>query len=979
MSHQLRHSYAQATADATLVLGDVPGWALISQEERDKAASSGAAMPDGCLSAETMVTTPDGPRTIGSMVGACTVLTDQGWRRAEVQSFGVKALRAVVLRSGDRERTVFATARHRWYLGDGRIVETDDLDSGCLVPEVRQDRRNANLLGPANHGVAAVAEQTPDTPGGVVVIDHERRPLTTCSGVAPSGCGLTVAESAQAALAAHESGELSIPDAVLPPENPFSAGEPAGIAYDNLVRAATRPVPDTELTIGSAVAVASRKVRVGTLDLADPADDGTDILNGLTGRAHRSEPIQCWRVVAVWATDRIEEVFCAVVPVLHRFVLADGILTGNSYPITTCDGENSVATAIKAVGRGSGSHNAIRKHIATRAKSLGCSSLLPDNWNADGSLKGDSSSATDPLAAAAPPLAQDNDVGIDPSDTCQNAGCEHPASAHGDAPLGDMTGACGTAGCTCTALAVAGDSLQTSDDGDGASGGAATVLPGPVEGDAGLDSGDAPELAEGEGGGASAPMAPGAIGASASFQDEGLAPGEIEGPAFTIPVAIVEGIPTGDGRQITPGALDWLPCPLPLMGLKTSAHDPSGMSANDPAYIIGRIDYIRRSADNANIIQAGGVLLTTEHGLEWAEIIGQMGRVGVSADVVDVESEISVTEDGIGEDDEFLEDMDVIETLTKGTIAALTCCPMPAFPSCYIVLGTEAPETAPTMTPTAAQAGMAYRIANAETCEPCAEGTTPALVAAGGPLAPPTAWFQDPAFTNGDPRLVELVDQKTGRPTGKYSCPITVTADGRVFGHLATWGVCHTDYLQRGRCITAPHSKTGYALFHSGSVLTAEGTIVDTGPLTVDGSHANLHMSLAAAQAHYDNSATRVANVRAGEDEYGIWVAGAIHPEASDAQVYTLRSTPLSGDWRPWGTSDELIAGHGVNTAGFPQPKATLRDGRVQSLVAAGVPCYAKPAATDGDRLTQLERAMAPLLPLAADGLRTQFAAARAE
>ncbi len=56
-----------------------------------------------------------------------------------------------------------------------------------------------------------------------------------------------------------------------------------------------------------------------------------------------------------------------------------------SYPIAD---EEDLKNAIHAVGRGSGSHGAIRKHIAARARSLGKSSLIPDNWNPDGSLKG---------------------------------------------------------------------------------------------------------------------------------------------------------------------------------------------------------------------------------------------------------------------------------------------------------------------------------------------------------------------------------------------------------------------------------------------------------------------------------------------------------------------------------------------------------------------------------------------------------------
>lgn len=55
-----------------------------------------------------------------------------------------------------------------------------------------------------------------------------------------------------------------------------------------------------------------------------------------------------------------------------------------SYPINT---KADLRKAIKAVGRGGADHNAIRKHIAKRAKALGLEALVPDNWNADGSLK----------------------------------------------------------------------------------------------------------------------------------------------------------------------------------------------------------------------------------------------------------------------------------------------------------------------------------------------------------------------------------------------------------------------------------------------------------------------------------------------------------------------------------------------------------------------------------------------------------------
>lgn len=55
-----------------------------------------------------------------------------------------------------------------------------------------------------------------------------------------------------------------------------------------------------------------------------------------------------------------------------------------SYPIKS---KADLRKAIRAVGRGGADHDAIRKHIVQRAKALGLLSMIPDNWNQDGSMK----------------------------------------------------------------------------------------------------------------------------------------------------------------------------------------------------------------------------------------------------------------------------------------------------------------------------------------------------------------------------------------------------------------------------------------------------------------------------------------------------------------------------------------------------------------------------------------------------------------
>jgi hypothetical protein len=180
-------------------------------------------------------------------------------------------------------------------------------------------------------------------------------------------------------------------------------------------------------------------------------------------------------------------------------------------------------------------------------------------------------------------------------------------------------------------------------------------------------------------------------------------------------------------------------------------------------------------------------------------------------------------------------------------------------------------------------------------------------------INPPKAWFEDPKF-----------DRKTR---------LTVTDDGHVFGHLAAWGECHRDVTAK-ECILAPHSAQEYRPFHLGSVVTAEGEVIDTGKIVMDTRHAGIHLGYAAAAIHYDNTGDEIAAIRCGEDEYGIWFAGAVVPEATPQKIAKLRRSPLSGDWRRENGSLELTAALAVNAPAFPV--YSMEDDERTALVAAG-------------------------------------------
>ncbi|QDH93504.1 RNA ligase [Gordonia phage Verity] len=160
--------------------------------------------------------------------------------------------------------------------------------------------------------------------------------------------------------------------------------------------------------------------------------------------------------------------------------------------------------------------------------------------------------------------------------------------------------------------------------------------------------------------------------------------------------------------------------------------------------------------------------------------------------------------------------------------------------------------------------------------------------------------------------------------------PLQVTKDGRVYGHLAGWKTNHIGY---SKPTPPPRSATGYKYFHQGLAPTNEGDL-PVGYLTLGTGHAGEGDAMSAA-AHYDNTGAQVAQVRVGEDDHGIWLAGRVLPTTDDMQRQTLRRSSLSGDWRKikdpttGRKSMELVAALSVNVPGFPIP-------RTEQLVASG-------------------------------------------
>ena len=391
-----------------------------------------------------------------------------------------------------------------------------------------------------------------------------------------------------------------------------------------------------------------------------------------------------------------------------------------------------------------------------------------------------------------------------------------------------------------------------------------------------------------------------------------------------------EGEMTGDGRMIEDGALRWDDLPIPL---RVAFKDVGG---HDGAEVCGRIETVERR-EGGDIYATGTFDLGSAVGAEAFRQVSEKMSNGVSIDTDDVTfrimakadmPEADIADSGNASDDDepdpegrvkvaAMSSSDELTVIESARLRAATLVAVPAFATARVYAAGQSP------------AKPAEKDGTGETEEkveaPAAPRSRDSLTAAAIPTAPPEAWFKDPALTG---------------PTA-----LVVEDDGRVYGHIAAWGTCHIGQI--GKCVEPPTSPSNYAYFRTGALRTAEGTSVAVGHLTMGTGHAGPRDSANAAAEHYDNTGTVFADVAAGEDAYGIWVAGSLRPGITPEQVRVARSAPISGDWRTIRGSLELVGALAVNVPGFPvpRPQGLLASGEVKSLQASGVVAHDDSAA----------------------------------
>lgn len=313
---------------------------------------------NNCLAAETEFITDRGIRRLGDAVGESVRVRSVGggWKDATIKSFGTQPLLRVVMCRGKYEREVFATPGHRWLIKPSGhdpttekttvdLQESDRLPSvfGQLSPLVRPSAFGIShgiVFGDGTRGVSHRSSAS------VVLCGEKANQLVKFFPLSPT----------KAVPAGIHVGDLprSWKDAPrLDESQSYLYGWLAGyFATDGcfsrgsaMLSSAKREHLETARDVAVQLGIGCNPIRVAervgygaeptplyTLPLiADTLRDDFFLMPVHRARftaSARRKP-HPWFVKSVEPTDRVEEVFCAVVPDGQAFALEGNVLTGN--------------------------------------------------------------------------------------------------------------------------------------------------------------------------------------------------------------------------------------------------------------------------------------------------------------------------------------------------------------------------------------------------------------------------------------------------------------------------------------------------------------------------------------------------------------------------------------------------------------------------------------------------------------------------
>lgn len=345
------------------------------QKGHDSSPSAGVLVdPNGtsiynCLAAETEVITWEGVRPIAELAGGVhKVLTPGGvWRDAPFMQYPDAELFKVTLSRNGVTKEVCATANHRWFkrAGAGRALKevvTEALRPKDRLPSVLPAKpinwtmdREGFLHGVVFGDGTAVKGST----HGRVMLFGEKMQLTSylnVPGTHHSRSHATDTTPAHRAVSGRLAHMKSLPREGASDEYllGFLAGyiatdgcvsEEGNVTLHSSKKGDLKWVRDTAMRLGLStyhIGVQSRKgyraydTRIYKLNFVNSTlapelflreDQRSRYTEGLNREYERTG----WQVLSVEATGRVEPVYCAEVPEVHAFALADNLLTGNCF------------------------------------------------------------------------------------------------------------------------------------------------------------------------------------------------------------------------------------------------------------------------------------------------------------------------------------------------------------------------------------------------------------------------------------------------------------------------------------------------------------------------------------------------------------------------------------------------------------------------------------------------------------------------
>lgn len=376
-------------------------------------------------------------------------------------------------------------------------------------------------------------------------------------------------------------------------------------------------------------------------------------------------------------------------------------------------------------------------------------------------------------------------------------------------------------------------------------------------------------------------------------------PGQATAP---IRLYFAEGERTPDGRCIDPNAINFDRPPPYSIRLQTRQPESGGHAGAEVCGVINRI-----ARDGLTIVADGLLDLSLEAGISAYNLITNRTMQTWSPDLGD--AVIDTEENYDDEDANLMSDQAQVHHFVKASFLGATLVAMPALASAVVELLNDDGSVlipAPQRTgPTEEPVGVTHEPNIFKYITDRTDHEISEIAACAGPTAPPPEFFEDPNL----PELQRFV---------------TITADGRVFGHISAWDECHIGIL--GRCVTIAEIDRDLSYGAPGYVVCADGSqVLGTRPLPIKGGHATKGLPYMMAMSHYDDPASGIADYLCGWDDHGMWFSGALRPDVTEEQLRILRASGVSLDARERDGALRYLGMCSVNTPAFEKAKARVR------------------------------------------------------